>query len=340
LAKVSFDEEVSVRGDPDHPANFGQLCSKGAALAETLGQEGRLLYPEIDGREASWGEALDLVAAKFAETIAAHGPEAVAFYVSGQLLTEDYYVANKLMKGFIGGANIDTNSRLCMASAVAGHRRAFGADVVPGTYRDLELADLIVLVGANLAWCHPVLYQRIAAAKEAQPDMRVVLIDPRRTITADITDLHLPIRSEGDTALFCGLLAFLAAQNRIDRRYIAAHTTGFDEALAAAKDVSTYSTGCSPRRRRWSPSSARASTSPSPVPTRSTPSSTAISPRGGWAGPAWGHSRSQGSPTPWAAARSVASPTCLPPIWSSTIRFIANGCSVSGARRGSRKSQG
>ena len=131
--------------------------------------------------------------AGFAETIAEHGPDAVAFYVSGQMLTEDYYVANKLMKGFIGSANIDTNSRLCMASTVAGHKRAFGTDTVPGVYEDLELADLVVLVGSNLAWCHPVLYQRIAAAKAARPEMRVVNIDPRRTATCDLADLHLAI---------------------------------------------------------------------------------------------------------------------------------------------------
>ena len=187
--------QSSVSGDPDHPANFGRLCSKGSALAETIGLDGRLLHPEIDGQRAGWDEALDLVAATFSETIAEHGPDSVAFYVSGQLLTEDYYVANKLMKGFIGSANIDTNSRLCMASSVAGHRRAFGADTVPGTYEDLELADLVVLVGSNLAWCHPVLYQRLAAAKAARPDMKIVVIDPRRTMTADIADLHLAIRA-------------------------------------------------------------------------------------------------------------------------------------------------
>ena len=133
-----------------------------------------MLHPEIGGREAGWDEALDLVAARFSGAIAEHGPDSVAFYVSGQLLTEDYYVANKLMKGFIGSANIDTNSRLCMASSVAGHRRAFGSDTVPGSYRDLELADLIVLVGSNIAWCHPVLYQRIEAAKEARSEMKIV----------------------------------------------------------------------------------------------------------------------------------------------------------------------
>jgi assimilatory nitrate reductase catalytic subunit len=234
LAKIAADGEVSVRGDPDHPANFGRLCSKGSALAETLGLEERLLRPEIGGRRAGWDEALDLVASTFARAIAEHGPDSVAFYVSGQLLTEDYYVANKLMKGFIGSANIDTNSRLCMASSVAGHRRAFGSDTVPGTYEDLELADLVMLVGSNLAWCHPVLYQRIAAAKEKRSGMKVALVDPRRTITADIADLHLAIAPDSDVALFSGLLAFLAERDALDRAYIAAHTTGFEATLAAA----------------------------------------------------------------------------------------------------------
>ncbi|AZN97583.1 nitrate reductase [Mesorhizobium sp. M9A.F.Ca.ET.002.03.1.2] len=234
LAKVAADGEVTVRGDPDHPANFGRLCSKGSALAETIGLDGRLLTPEIHGRRTGWDEALDLVASTFSRTIAEHGPDAVAFYVSGQLLTEDYYVANKLMKGFIGSANIDTNSRLCMASSVAGHRRAFGSDTVPGSYEDLELADLIVLVGSNLAWCHPVLYQRIAAAREKRPDMKVVLIDPRRTMTSDIADMHLAIAPDGDVALFTGLLAHLGEHGVLDSAYIAAHTRGFDDAIAVA----------------------------------------------------------------------------------------------------------
>ncbi|RWB03050.1 MAG: nitrate reductase [Mesorhizobium sp.] len=234
LAKVAADGQVSVRGDPDHPANFGRLCSKGSALAETIDLDGRLLHPEIHGRRAGWDEALDLVASTFSQTIAEHGPDAVAFYVSGQLLTEDYYVANKLMKGFVGSANIDTNSRLCMASSVAGHRRAFGSDTVPGTYEDLELADLIVLVGSNLAWCHPVLYQRIAAAREKRPEVKIVLVDPRRTMTADIADMHLAIAPDGDVALFTGLLAYLGQHNALDRAYITTHTTGFGQALFAA----------------------------------------------------------------------------------------------------------
>src|SRR5665647_594719 len=240
LAEKAANGEISVRGDPSHPANFGRLCSKGAALAETLDLDDRLLFPEVGGVRASWDSALDLVAAKFSETIREHGPDSVAFYVSGQLLTEDYYVANKLMKGFIGSANIDTNSRLCMASSVAGHQRAFGSDTVPGCYEDLELADLVVLVGSNLAWCHPVLYQRIAAAKEKRPKMKVVLIDPRRTMTADIADLHLPIRPDGDVALFLGVLRHLAHSRSIKRRYISAHTTGFKEALRAAETLDLY----------------------------------------------------------------------------------------------------
>lgn len=237
LASVAGDGSIAVRGDPDHPANFGRLCSKGAALGETVGLEDRLLYPEVHGRRTTWDEALDLVAAKFSQVIGDHGAESVAFYVSGQLLTEDYYVANKLMKGFIGSANIDTNSRLCMASAVAGHRRAFGSDTVPGTYEDLELADLVVLVGSNLAWCHPVLYQRIAAAKQKRPEMRIALIDPRATMTADIADLHLAVRPDGDLALFAGLLTLLAQEDQLDRAFIAAHTNGFEAALAEARAI-------------------------------------------------------------------------------------------------------
>ncbi|MEK1855409.1 MAG: molybdopterin-dependent oxidoreductase [Phyllobacterium sp.] len=235
LATREESGAIGIKGDPHHPANFGRLCSKGSALGETVDLEGRLLEPQIDGRPASWDAALELVAGRFSETIREHGPDSVAFYVSGQLLSEDYYVANKLMKGFIGSANIDTNSRLCMSSSVAGHRRAFGSDTVPGTYEDLELADLIVLTGSNLAWCHPVLYQRIAAAKAKRPHMRVVLIDPRRTMTADIADMHLKIKPDGDTALFVGLLGFLAAQGAVDQGYVNRYTSGFDAALAIAK---------------------------------------------------------------------------------------------------------
>ncbi|RYG94031.1 MAG: nitrate reductase, partial [Alphaproteobacteria bacterium] len=208
----------------------------GSALGETLSLEGRLLHPEINGNRAGWGEALDLVATKFRQAIDEYGPNSVAIYGSGQLLTEDYYVANKLMKGFVGTANIDTNSRLCMASSVAGHKRAFGSDTVPGNYEDLELTDLVVLVGSNLAWCHPVLYQRLAAAKATRPNMRVVVIDPRRTATVDIADLHLPIQSDGDSALFVGLLAHLSRHGLADQRFLEEHTSGAEAALIVAED--------------------------------------------------------------------------------------------------------
>ena len=349
LAEVKPEGAIAVRGDPEHPANFGRLCSKGSALGETVGLDGRLLAPTIHGRLAGWDEALDLVATTFSNTVAEHGPNSVAFYVSGQLLTEDYYVANKLMKGFIGSANIDTNSRLCMSSSVAGHKRAFGSDTVPGTYEDLELADLVVLVGSNLAWCHPVLYQRLAAAKQARPNMRVVVVDPRRTMTADIADLHLPVRADGDCGLFNGLFAWLATNGPLDRAYIDAHTTGFEAALAAAgaSDLAATarsdagfrpanfapSTICSPRRSGPSPCTARASTSPHPAPTRSTPSSTAIWRRAASASPAWAPSRSPASRTRWAGARSAASPTCWPRIWTSRTPRTARGCRTSGARR-------
>ncbi len=234
LASKSEDGSVNISGDPAHPANAGRLCSKGVALGETLDLEGRLLTPEVDGAPATWDTALNLVAERFSTAIAEHGPDSVAFYVSGQILTEDYYVANKLMKGFIGSANIDTNSRLCMASSVAGHRRSFGSDTVPGCYEDLELADLLVLVGSNLAWCHPVLYQRVLAAKSARPDMKIVVVDPRRTVTADMADLHLAIEPDGDVALFCGLLRHLKAAGCLDNGYISDHTEGFDAALAKA----------------------------------------------------------------------------------------------------------
>src|SRR5215468_7954920 len=212
--RVAADGAVS--GDREHPANAGRLCSKGAALGETLASDGRLLYPRIGGRNASWDEALDRIAASFSQTIADQGPDAVALYVSGQFLTEDYYVANKLMKGFIGSANIDTNSRLCMASSVAGHIRAFGEDLVPGCYDDIEAADLVVLVGSNTAWCHPVLYHRLAAAR-AERGTKVVVIDPRRTTSCDIADLHLAIRPGSDVALFAALLVDLVECGAYDR---------------------------------------------------------------------------------------------------------------------------
>ena len=228
-------------GDPDHPANFGRLCSKGFALEETLGLNGRLLHPMLrraDGSHArvDWDTALSSVADGFRRVVERDGPNAVAFYLSGQLLTEDYYVANKLMKGFLGSAHVDTNSRLCMASTVAGHRRAFGEDVVPGCYEDLDEANLLVLVGSNTAWCHPVLYQRMTKNRRER-GAKIVVIDPRRTATGDEADLFLGIAPGTDTALFSGLLVHLAEIGALDRTYIDAHTTGFAEALARAKEI-------------------------------------------------------------------------------------------------------
>jgi assimilatory nitrate reductase catalytic subunit len=241
LATPDGNGGAAISGDPEHPANFGRLCSKGSALGETLGLEDRLLYPMIrcskgTMERVAWTDALDHVAHRLKHIVARDGPGAVAFYLSGQLLTEDYYVANKLMKGFIGSANVDTNSRLCMASSVAGHRRAFGADTVPGCYEDLDEADLLVLVGSNAAWCHPVLFQRMLANKQTR-GARIVVIDPRRTDTAGDADLFLGLKPGTDTALFSGLLMHLADTGALDSDYIERHTNGFEDALARARSI-------------------------------------------------------------------------------------------------------
>ncbi|SFC01987.1 nitrate reductase [Massilia yuzhufengensis] len=246
-----------IEGDPDHMASRGRLCVKGSALGETLGLDGRLLRPAIrEGghlRDAGWDEAIGTVASRFAAIIAEHGPDAVAMYVSGQLLTEDYYVANKFMKGYVGSANIDTNSRLCMSSSVAGHKRAFGEDLVPGCYEDFELADMIVLVGSNTAWCHPTLFQRITRAKELRPSLRIVAIDPRRTATCELADLHLPVKAGTDVWLFNGLLSYLARHGAANEAFVAAHTAGLDAALLEADgcadiDVVARTCGIDPRK--------------------------------------------------------------------------------------------
>ncbi|HVI99634.1 MAG TPA: molybdopterin-dependent oxidoreductase [Sphingomonas sp.] len=245
LATPTGGRMTTIAGDPDHPANRGRLCSKGTHLGETIGLEGRLLHPMIGKRRASWDKALDLVARRFRETIARHGPNSVAFYVSGQLLTEDYYVANKLMKGFIGSANIDTNSRLCMSSAVAGHIRAFGEDVVAGSYDDLDAADLIVLVGSNTAWCHPIVYQRIRARCEA--GAKLVVIDPRRTETAEQADCHLALKPGTDVALMNGLLAHCRRERVLDAAFLADHVAvseGFWEALDDGHDLWSVAHTC------------------------------------------------------------------------------------------------
>ncbi len=236
LIEHSATEGLQLRGDPDHPANFGRLCSKGTRLLETIGTEDRLLQPSIHGKATDWDEALNYVAKSLSSIRAEYGPDAIAFYVSGQLLTEDYYVANKLMKGFIGSANIDTNSRLCMSSAVAAHKRAFGEDIVANCYADIELADLVILVGSNFAWCHPVLFQRLIAAK-AEHGTHVIVIDPRRTATCEDADLHLPIKPGTDAWLWNGLLAHLSGQGLIPDGAVTHHHDVSDAIALAQKDT-------------------------------------------------------------------------------------------------------
>lgn len=222
-------------GDALHPANSGSLCVKGVALAESLQMPSRLLYPKLREKEVSWQVITDLIAQEIHQAKAEFGPDSVAMYVSGQLLTEDYYVANKLMKGYVGSANIDTNSRLCMSSAVAAHVRAFGEDVVPVNYDDIDNTELLIICGANTAWTHPVLFRRIQQARENNPNLKLVVIDPRETVTAQQADLHLPIKNDGDVSLFNGLLKFFIEQQCIDSEYINSHTDGFD---ALAEEVS------------------------------------------------------------------------------------------------------
>ncbi|MFT5716994.1 MAG: assimilatory nitrate reductase catalytic subunit [Oleiphilaceae bacterium] len=237
VAEVNAETaQVTVKGDTTHPSNLGRLCSKGSSLGETLDLSSRLLFPQIEGKQTDWETALTTVAEKFSQVIQEHGPEAVAFYGSGQLLTEDYYVANKLMKGFIGSANIDTNSRLCMASTVAGHKRTLGSDIVPACYDDFDHAELIILIGSNTAWCHPVSFQRIKAAKENNPALKIVVIDPRKTSTCEIADLHIPIKIGSDVALFNGLLSYLYQEDALDHAFIEQHTEGFEDTIIAAQN--------------------------------------------------------------------------------------------------------
>lgn len=231
---------MTMVGDADHPANYGRLCVKGSALGQTLGESERLQYPMVDGQRQTWQKALDQVSERLRCTIMAHGSDSVAFYLSGQLLTEDYYVANKLMKGFIGSANVDTNSRLCMSSAVAGYKRAFGADAVPCNYEDIELADLVVLVGSNAAWNHPVLFQRLSRAKAKRPGMKVVVIDPRRTATSKLADLQLSLRPGSDISLFNGLFDYLVEHGKIDSDFVRQHTDGFDVVWAQVRDEARH----------------------------------------------------------------------------------------------------
>src|SRR4029077_18645655 len=208
-------------------------CTKGAALHLSMREAARLLHPELREtrgtarRRVSWDEALDAAARRFADCIREHGPDSVAFYISGQLLTEDYYVFNKLAKGLIGTNNVDTNSRLCMSSAFAGYKATLGADAPPACYEDFDHAACLFIAGSNMAFAHPVLYRRIEEAREKRPDMKTIVVDPRRTDTASEADLHLAIAPGTDVALFNAMLHVLLADGRVDHRYIEAHTEGF-----------------------------------------------------------------------------------------------------------------
>ncbi|MEO4049252.1 molybdopterin-dependent oxidoreductase [Pseudomonas sp. CAU 1711] len=241
---IEHDDEkiLGVSGDPSHPANFGRLCSKGSSLHLTGDLDARALYPELRlGKglarsRADWDSALDHAASVFVETIREHGPDSVAFYISGQLLTEDYYAFNKLARALVGTNNIDSNSRLCMSSAVVGYKRSLGADAPPCNYEDIEQADCLLIVGSNMAFAHPILFRRLEAAKAARPQMKIIVVDPRRTDTCELADLHLAIAPGTDVALFHGLLHLLLAGGDYDPAYIAAHTEGFDALRELAAD--------------------------------------------------------------------------------------------------------
>jgi assimilatory nitrate reductase catalytic subunit len=228
------DRSIKVKGDESHPANKGRLCVKGTHLGDVLPLKERLLFPQIEGERVSWETANTTIAEKIKSTIAEHGPDAFAFYLSGQLLTEDYYAANKLAKGFIGTANVDTNSRLCMSSAVAAHIRAFGEDAPPVNYEDLELADLVILTGSNLAWAHPVLFQRMQNARKTDPNKKLVVIDPRKSASAKEADLHLAIKPGSDGFLFNALLVHLHNREAINPSYIDDHVSGYLESVKVA----------------------------------------------------------------------------------------------------------
>jgi assimilatory nitrate reductase catalytic subunit len=238
---------TGVAGDPDHPSSRGKLCSKGTTLHLTMtpaAMAGRARHPQLRERRGearrrvSWDEALDHLAERFAATIARHGPDSVAFYVSGQLLTEDYYVFNKLAKGLIGTANIDTNSRLCMSSAVTGYTTTLGADAPPNCYEDIDHAQCLFIAGSNTAVAHPVLFRRIEAARERNPELKIIVVDPRRTETACGADLHLAILPGTDVQLFHAMLHVMAWEGLLDDAYIAAHTQGFAALREMVRDVS------------------------------------------------------------------------------------------------------
>lgn len=227
------DGQWTARGDRHHPSSLGQVCVKGATVGETL-HHNRLTTPLWRARTdqaftpISWERAFTLLVERIRTTLATKGPQALAIYGSGQMLCEDYYVANKLLKGFLGSNNFDSNSRLCMSSAVAGYARSLGSDGPPCCYDDLDLADLVLLIGTNTAECHPVLFQRLLKRKRKQPDgLRIVVVDPRATATSDAADLHLAIAPGTDLALLCGLGHLLLERGGVDGAFVAARTEGF-----------------------------------------------------------------------------------------------------------------
>ncbi len=246
LIESEDDQITGVRGDPQHPANFGRLCSKGSNLHLTASAsvtlQTRLLYPmhrearNAAAQRSTWDATLDSMAQKFAQVIAEHGPDAVGFYVSGQLLTEDYYVFNKLAKGLIGTNNIDSNSRLCMSSAVAGYKQSLGADAPPACYDDVSHADCLFIVGSNTAFAHPILFRRIEDAKKRNPAMKIIVVDPRRTDTVELADLFLPIQPGTDVMLFNGMLHIMLWEGWVNHEFINTYTDGFDALKTTVRD--------------------------------------------------------------------------------------------------------
>lgn len=226
---------LHVRGDETHPSSRGMLCSKGMNLHYTaMDDSDRLLYPQMrmnrsmPMQRVSWENALDRTARIFKRLIGQYGPDSVGFYISGQCLTEEYYVVNKLMKGFVGSNNIDTNSRLCMSSAVVGYKMTLGEDSVPICYEDLDIADCFFVAGSNAAWAHPIIWRRIEANKQKNPHVKIIVVDPRRTQTASVADLHLPLRPGTDVTLYLALARILMENGWIDREFIHRHTEGFE----------------------------------------------------------------------------------------------------------------
>jgi len=235
LVQVRAGRVTKVRGDPAHPANLGDICAKAVHLPPILGTADRLLRPQIRVRRGAelehvpWELALRFTADRMREIITAHGSDAVAFYASGQLLTEEYYLGSKLARGFVGTNNFDTNSRLCMASAAAGYARSLGSDGPPASYQDIDLADCFLLLGTNTADCHPVTFKRIRRRKlQAPDDVTVMVVDPRWTETADIADLHLSLRPGSDIALLNAMLHVLWREGLLDTGFVAEHTTGWE----------------------------------------------------------------------------------------------------------------